>query len=382
MDSQQLQSHYRLFHVSERTLLTGHSHQAWPDVALQGQQYAFHLAATLVDDKWGEVFRIGREVASGYAKRFHDDSGDYCLGLNTHDLIIKWLSALPFNKKRKIITTDGEFHTLNRQLNALAENYFEVIKENVMPIETLSERLSRHVDDDTLCVMTSFVFYESGLVLRNASELAKTCERAGVPLLVDVYHAVNAISFSLKDEGLSNASLVGGGYKYCQLGEGNAFLRVPKHHTFRPVITGWYAGFKTLEQNEKKLCYPNGAAAFLGATFDPTPHCRAQKVWKFFDEMDLTPEILEKKNKNQQDYLIKCFEKEGVLEKIIWQHADQKRGAFLVFKTPRAQEVMLQLRERGVFVDTRGDLLRVGPAPYITDSQLESAAFHLAEILK
>ncbi len=33
-----LAPHYRHFRVAERLLLTGHSHQAWPDCGLEAQQ--------------------------------------------------------------------------------------------------------------------------------------------------------------------------------------------------------------------------------------------------------------------------------------------------------------------------------------------------------
>ena len=40
------------FRVTDRILLTGHSHQAWPDVGLEAQQRAWLDAAEYVDDKW------------------------------------------------------------------------------------------------------------------------------------------------------------------------------------------------------------------------------------------------------------------------------------------------------------------------------------------
>ena len=40
-----LARHYGRFDVANRLLLTGHSHQAWPDVALHGQIEAFTDAA-------------------------------------------------------------------------------------------------------------------------------------------------------------------------------------------------------------------------------------------------------------------------------------------------------------------------------------------------
>ena len=40
------------------------------------------------------------------------------------------------------------------------------------------------------------------------------------------------------------------------------------------------------------------------------------------------------------------------------------------------------LRARGVMVDTRGDILRFGPAPYLSDVQLRDAMGALGEIAR
>ena len=52
-----LARHYSRFRVTERVLLTGHSHQAWPDAGFEAQQRAWLDAAALVDDKWDEAAR-------------------------------------------------------------------------------------------------------------------------------------------------------------------------------------------------------------------------------------------------------------------------------------------------------------------------------------
>ena len=47
---------YSRFRVADRLLLTGHSHQAWPDRGFAAQQQAWLDAAAFVDDKWPLVF--------------------------------------------------------------------------------------------------------------------------------------------------------------------------------------------------------------------------------------------------------------------------------------------------------------------------------------
>ena len=62
--------------------------------------------------------------------------------------------------------------------------------------------------------------------------------------------------------GLSTAWVTGGGYKYLQLGEGNAALRIPPHaHGVRPAITGWFAEFDDLTGEHE----PHGRAWFRAA---------------------------------------------------------------------------------------------------------------------
>lgn len=55
IDPEALRADYRRFLHPDRILLTGHSHQAWPDVAAEGLARAFEDAAQHVDDKWSRA---------------------------------------------------------------------------------------------------------------------------------------------------------------------------------------------------------------------------------------------------------------------------------------------------------------------------------------
>ena len=47
---------------------------------------------------------------------------------NTHELVMRFLSALDLRARPRLVTTDGEFHTLRRQLARLAEEGLEVVR--------------------------------------------------------------------------------------------------------------------------------------------------------------------------------------------------------------------------------------------------------------
>ena len=100
---------------------------------------------------------------------------------------------------------------------------------------------------------------------------------------------------------MKQAFVMGGGYKYCQLGEGNCFLRFPADSQARPVFTGWYSEFAELAdaRTPGEVRYGKGSARFMGATYDPTSHYRAAAVMDFFTDQQLTPERLRDLSQHQ-----------------------------------------------------------------------------------
>ena len=382
-----LASHYRRFRVAERLLLTGHSHQAWPDCGFEGQAEAWLDAARHVDEKWEHAFARAERVRRGFARLLDDPAGDYALGASTHDLVVRFLSALPLRERPRIITTDGEFHTLRRQLDRLAEERIEIVRVAHAPAATVAERLGALVDDRTAAVMVSTVFFSDGHVAPRLGQVHSACQRVGAELLVDAYHTLNVVPVSLRREGLERAFVVGGGYKYCQLGEGNCFLRIPQDCGLRPVITGWFAEFATLATGDAAppIAYGPGASRFAGATYDPTSHYRAARVFDFFEQEELTPEFLREVSQHQVGFLARAFDALDADPRVITRdHAVTLPGlgGFLALQSARAAELCRRLRDRGVLTDYRADVLRLGPAPYLSDAQLRDAMQALGSVIQ
>jgi kynureninase len=382
-----LAPHYSRFRVAERLLLTGHSHQAWPDVGFAAQQGAWLAAAELVDDKWGEAFDRAEFVRGGFARLLGDVGGGIALAPNTHELVVRLLSALDLKARPRLVTTDGEFHTIRRQLDRLAEAGLEVVRVAERPVETVSDRLAQAVDDRTALVLVSKVFFDTGRIAHGLDRVAAACARHGAELLVDVYHALNVVPFDLKSEGLLGAFVVGGGYKYCQLGEGNCFLRIPEACGLRPVITGWYSEFSALvEKNEPgRVAYGEGGDRFAGATYDPTSHYRAAEVFQFFEEQKLTPTFLREVSQHQIGLLASTFDGLELDPTVVTRDRPvplSELGGFLALRSPKAGALQAALQIEGVLTDSRGDVLRFGPAPYLSDDQLTEAMVLLGEVAK
>ena len=381
-----LAPHYTAFRVSERLLLTGHSHQAWPDCAREGQLQAWDDAAERVDDKWERAFAKADQVRRGFAELLEDAEGEYALAPNTHDLLLRFLSALPLRKRPRLVTTDGEFHSIRRQLDRLGEEGIAVLKVAADPAATVAERLAAAVDDRTAAVLVSAVFFHNAHLVPGLASLAGTCARHGTELLVDAYHALAVVPFTIGREGLEGAFVTGGGYKYCQLGEGNCFLRVPPGRTFRPVVTGWFSEFSALaDPRPNAVVYGPGADRFAGSTYDPTSHYRAAAVFDFFRREGLTPAFLREVSQHQVGRLAKRFDALDLDPAVVTRDRSvplSRIGGFLALRAPGARELSRALHARGVMTDARGDALRFGPAPYLTDAQLDAAMDALGAVAR
>jgi kynureninase len=380
-----LASHYARFAVADRLLLTGHSHQAWPDVGLDAQARAWLDAARYVDDKWDYAFEQANRVRQGFARLVGDSGGGVALAASVHELVVRLLSALPLRERPRLVTTSGEFYSTRRQLNRLEEEGVTVVRVAESPLETLSARLAEAVDDRTALVLVSAVFFDTGRIARGLAEVGESCRRHGARLLVDAYHALNVVPFSVLEEKLDDAFIVGGGYKYCQLGEGNCFLRLPPDgDQLRPIVTGWFSEFTALAERQRPglVAYGEGGDRFAGGTYDPTSNYRAAAVFEFFQEQRLTAEVLREVSQHQIGLLASEFDGLDMDPAVVSREREvplSEIGGFLALRSPIATTLTQRLRARGVSTDARGEVLRLGPAPYLSDQQLRDAIGLLGE---
>lgn len=381
-----LREHYSRFRAADRLLLTGHSHQAWPDAALDGIAESFAVAANDVDHKWDHAMAKADEVRHAVRSWLHDSDATIALGSSVHDLLIRIFSSIGLlgpgiqpPKRSTVMTTDMEFHSSDRQLRRMAEEGLTVDIVPAAPASTLVERMIDRCDSDTAAVILSSAMFTTSQLVPHLDQLAEHTEKVGTELIVDAYHHVGPAVFSVPELGLHHAWVVGGGYKYLQWGEAVCYARIPDHATsMRPVVTGWQAAFGALSGStpEAEVAYGPGAQRFAGSTYDPTSHYRAARVAQFFTEAGLTPKFLAEVYQHQLAVLIESFDAIGVPESVVrrdFERPVHETAGFLSLITPHASQLQERLMSRGLYTDARREYLRFGPAPYLSDDKLRES---------
>ncbi|MFO0761106.1 MAG: aminotransferase class V-fold PLP-dependent enzyme [Byssovorax sp.] len=374
---------YSHFLAPERILLTGHSHQAWPDAARAAMTEAFDDAARFADDKWEEaVFPKIDRVGTKVLDRMGFDPGDaIAFGKSTHELCYRLLSCLKLADRPRIVTTQSEFHSLHRQLSRLAEEGAEVVWVETEPRERLADRLLDALTPGTAMLACSAVLFEDAYVLPRLGEIAARAVEIGAIALVDAYHAFNVVPLAW-GPAQDQLFVTAGGYKYAGFGEGVCWLRCPRASALRPLYTGWFADFASLSaERSTKVGYGEGGARFSGATFDPVSFYRADAALAHWDRFGLTPSRLRSISLRQTQRILDRLDAAGRGGQVVTARDPARRGGFVTLRVPGASAIVERLRARSVFVDARRDFLRLGPAPYLRDDELDRGTDLVIEAL-
>ncbi len=371
-----LTSHFRRFLESDPTRLhfAAHSHHPWPDVSFEAHQQAWLDAARLIDDKWEHVFgtvvpEAQRHIA---AELSLPSSESLVFAPNTHEFVMRLLSCL--GPRPRIVTTDAEFHSFNRQSLRLEEaGLATVIRVPAEPFATVAARLHDAVKaESTQLVFLSQVFFNSGAVVSDLTGLVKSLPAEPL-VVIDGYHGFCAVPTDLSGIG-QRAFYVAGGYKYAMAGEGACFLHVPDSAPQRPVNTGWFAALGALhEKTSRAVPYATNGARFMGSTFDPTGLYRFNAVMRWRKELGLTTHASREHVQALQAQFEGGLSQSTVitLSQLVVPR-DSPRGQFLTFRTPRAQEISTSLKSLNVITDARNDRLRFGFGVAQTSQHVEA----------
>lgn len=365
-----------------RLHFAAHSHHPWPDVTFAAHQQAWLDAAAHADDKWELVFgQVLPRAQRGIARELElPEPGTLVFAPNTHELVVRLLSCL--GERPRVVTTDSEFHSLERQLRRLEEEQLvDVERVPSAPFDTFPERLVAAVKRAPCdLVFFSHVFFNSGAVVPELEGVVGALP-PDVLVVVDGYHGFCAVPTSWARLA-SRACYLAGGYKYAMGGEGACFLHVPPGLSLRPRNTGWFAAFGALEAPARgQVPFASGAAAMMGATFDPSGVYRLGAALDFREAAGCTTAVVRAHARDLQARLVARLPDGPVrAEHLVLPLEAPQRGQFLTFRTPRARELSASLKALGVVTDARDDRLRFGFGPYQTSADVDGLAARLADL--
>lgn len=285
-------------------------------------------------------------------------------------------------RRNKIVMTDHDFPSIVYAVSEIARAMgwkLELVRgDGGTGIDT--EKILQKIDETTLFVATSHVYFKSGYIQR-ISPIAEKARQMGAKTLIDGYHAPGTVPVSLCDLGVD--FYVGGCLKWLCGGPGNAFLYVRKDLSAKlaPKLTGWFA-HRAPFAFEESMEWTEGAYRFMSGT-PPIPSLyTASAGLNIIKTIGI--EAIRTKSVNQTRRIIRLARERDFF--LFSPDEDERRGGAVSLVIPSGFQVKQALGRRKIFVDFRKgkglepDTVRVGPHFYTEDHEIETLFSALDEI--
>ncbi|WP_420934823.1 aminotransferase class V-fold PLP-dependent enzyme [Alteromonas sp. A081] len=361
-----------------------HSHYFWPDCTREAMLQYWDDSARYVDAKWGYFFdTLVPELQSKISEIIGTSAPQQLVfASNTHELLYRIMSCLDYSRDVTIVSTDSEFHSFQRQVTRMNEkDNINLISVPTQPFDTFSARfkaaISEHQPD---LVFFSHVFFNSGYVVDDVDSIVASVTNDDTLIVVDGYHGFMAKPTNLKHIE-DRVFYLSGSYKYAQAGEGACFAHVPTGCTLRPVYTGWFAEFGTLDKPRSgEVQYSTDGMRFAGATMDFTALYRLRAVLELFEAHHLSVEKIDEHVMGMQRHFLAKLDASGhthINRQALVVKDDNVRGHFLTFECDTAdetQQLANALKAQNILTDYRGNRLRFGFGLYHTPNYVDLTA--------
>jgi len=356
-----------------------HSHHYWPDITREAQLEYWDDSAKYVDDKWEYFFthkipQTQKLIADTLNLSYPEQ---IVFAPNTHEFITRLLSCLPQKKQIKILTTNSEFYSFNRQIDRLnEEELFSIKKIPTNPIKDFQRAFINEINNTQYdFIFFSQVFFNSGFALENFNQIIDSINYNPI-IVMDGYHGFMAIPTDLKKIE-DRCFYISGSYKYAQGGEGCCFMHIPKNCELRPINTGWFARLDQLGSEEDRVTYSNNGMRFAGSTIDFSPLYRLHASMNLFKEKEITISIIHEHVQRLQNKFLEQLKTihhtELNLNNLLFNDL-KHHGHFLTFQLKNnsiTKALHLRLKEAGIITDYRSNKIRFGFSIYQDQSDIK-----------
>jgi kynureninase len=270
--------------------------------------------------------------------------------------------SLDYRERPKVVTTSLDFPTVGYQWLAKREEGVEVVVvESPDATHVPLELIERAVDDRTVLVATSHVFFTSGAI-QDIAAVGEIAHRQGALVLIDGYHGAGQLPV---DVHAANVDFYcSGGLKWLLGGSGIAFLYARRELTSRltPRVTGWFAHGDPFRFDIRHFERRPGARGFdVG-----TPSVAA--VYAQLGGLEVLREIglpaIREVTKALTEDLINEARARGVPIRVAGRA--EERSGIVMFPRKAPEDDVRRLASQGFIVDSRPGHVRVSPYFYNT----------------
>jgi len=233
------------------------------------------------------------------------------------------------------------------------------------------------INASTDLITIPHVSYYDGTIA-DLDELVIKAQSVKSYTFVDAYQSAGQVEIDVKKTEVD--FLTAGMQKYLLGTPGIAFLYVKKDiaEKLTPKVTGWFGQANPFDFDGSKVDYADGAVRFDTGTFPMLNGFTANRALKILN--DIGVENIQKYLQNLSRYALE-YAKENGLETVGSKDVT-KKGSTTAIRIDNASVIEQELKERGVIVSARNDVIRIAPHYYNNKNDIKVAIDSIVELIK
>lgn len=285
-------------------------------------------------------------------------------------------SALDFTGKRHhIVTTEMDFpsvgHVWLAQKKRGAQVKFIPTQDSVIPLEYYEQS----VDEQTLITSIPHVSYYNGFK-QDLKKVAAIVHEKGSYLFVDAYQSAGSVAIDVK--AMDVDFLAAGTQKYLLGIPGIAFLYVKKEvaEKLEPAVTGWFGRKDPFSFDIQCLDYADGARRFETGTPPMINGYAANAALRLINEVGV--DRIEAYLSTLSEAAVSYAGEKGFT--VVSPKERSQKASNTAIYIPQASKAEALLKEKGIIVSARNDVIRIAPHFYNTEAEVKMAIDALAQI--
>jgi kynureninase len=322
----------------------------------------------------GEIAKVREKFASLIGAQVHE----VAIAPNVSVALSSIATALDYSKRNKVVLADMDFPTVAYQWLVKQRTGIECqFVESPDRIYTPPELFEQAVDERTALVATSRVFYTSGYI-QDVRAVADIAHKHGAYVLIDDYQGTGQIPIDVVAMDID--FLVTGTLKWLMGGPGLAlvYIREGLIPLLEPTITGWFGHREQFKFKTREFEFRTDAARVeMGTPSVPT-------IYAANGGLDIVKEIsvesiCERTRYLTNDLIARAREHGWTVRA---PQEPERRSSIVMLELEQPAEIVHELVNRGIIVDSRPGLVRVSPYFYNTIEENAIVIDAIAEILE
>lgn len=310
-----------------------------------------------------------QDVRSAFARLVGADENETALAPSISAALATVTSALPFDQRPRVITTELDFPTVIYQFLAKERAGVEVVVlESPDGVSVPVEAFAAAIDERTALVATSHVYYTTGAI-QDVRALSRIAHDHGALCLIDAYQSTGQLPVDARE--LDVDILLTGALKWLLGGPGLAYTYVRREliDTLVPTTVSWFGVEDQFSFDPRSLQLRSDARRYeLGTPAVPT-------IYTARAGLGLVEEVGVDRIRQRVSALTEdLIDKVRVAGLSVRGASDpEQRSGIVMIEHPEPAEAVRRLTAVDVICDHRPGAVRLSPHFYNTTDDNQKA---------